>query len=159
MCNITFNHSNYVIIGVITKSVFSAYILGILKVTVSYDLRHLELASPISDQTLQTHSLHHLQYGMRNVFSPFLRHFCYVILPRSHISVLCSTLRKLRGTYAADALCLQQQQQQHVTCCRQHGTKFLHLTVNCRLSDTAQTTEKGFLQVPSSSEVCIRHKT
>jgi len=108
LCNITFNHSNYVIVGGIAKTLFSTCILGILKVNVSYDLRHLELANPISEETLQTHSLRHLQYGMRNVFIPFPVVFCYVILSLSHISAPCSTLRKLCGTYAVDALCSQQ---------------------------------------------------
>lgn len=43
---ITFNHSNYVIVGCIAKSLFSTYILGILKVNASYDSRHLEVANP-----------------------------------------------------------------------------------------------------------------
>lgn len=88
VCNITFNRSNYVVVGVVAESLFSAYILRVLKVHVSYDLRHLELASPISEETLQTHCLRHLQYGMRNVFqsvrpSSFVISFfhCHTYLP------------------------------------------------------------------------------
>ena len=44
--------------------------------------------------------------GTFSVRSPVI--FCYVILPLSHISVPCSTLRNLYGTYAVDALCAQQ---------------------------------------------------
>lgn len=155
MFNFTFNHSNYIIVGVITKFFFSTSILGILKVNVSHDLRHLELASPISDETLQTHSLSHLQHGMRNVFSPFPRHL--LLCHSSSLTHICPLFHAAETVWDICCWC-SVFTTTHVTYCK-HGTKFLHLTVNCRLSDTAQNTEKGFLQVASSSEGCIRHKT
>jgi hypothetical protein len=50
----------------------------------------LELLIPIAEETLQTHSLRHSQYGLRDVLSPFPGHLLLCHSPNiAHICPLC----------------------------------------------------------------------
>ena len=120
VCNITFNPSNYIVVGDIAKPLFSSYILGILEVNVSYDLksfgtresylrRNTAVTFPASSsvrnaERVQSFARHLL---LRHSFT--VTHICPLFHAAETVWDICCSCSVFTTT--------------HVTYCKQHGTE------------------------------------